>query len=446
MSMMWVGIGSLGSAAIGYLGQQSANKSAEKIANTPQTSASSNESQSSFVPNPMANPLYEYIGGLAQQMGATPTPYFPGQTYVGPSAPTQLGTALEMGMVPFGLQAAQRVYGGADASQGGYGAANGLFGQAAGMAPGVSNAFNNAAGAYGMGAGAQAGMLPGANSNFAFLSNAANVAENPYVNAQADAMTRRLNQNFREQLLPSINQGANQVNALGSSRHALAQAQGSERTQEQLARGLADLYGGAYQSGLGAQQTALGQTGAMLRNQLAPADALGQAARERQMGMDVFGRGGQYLQQGAQGLQQGQQDYANNVLNAWNAAQGSLGNLYSAGGRVEDYQQRALQDAIGRFTHRYAEPWDRLGMLGSAAQFLSPLGTNYSNSAGTGAASGPAAATSSPWLAAGQGAIGGGMLGMGLRNMYNDYYGNNSNIGGDYGAHAGVLGRTQYNF
>ena len=126
------------------------------------------------------------------------------------------------------------------------------------------------------------------------------------------------------------------------------------------------------------------------------------------------------------------------------AAQGSLGNLYGAGGRVEDYQQRALQDAIGRFTHRYAEPWDRLGMLGQAAQLLAPLGTNYANSAGTGAASGPAAAISSPWLAAGQGAIGGGMLGMGLRNMYNDYYGNN--IGGNYGAHAGSLGRTQYNF
>ena len=347
-------------------------------------SSSSGNTQSTWVPNPAMDNNYGQANAQLDFLQQTPRGYFPGYTTVGPSKARQEGIGLQMdSMFPMAKEGMQNVYNNAGASQAGYGAANDMYGKAANMAPGVSNAYGNAASAYGAGAGAQAGMLPGANKNFEFLSNAADVANNPYVNAQADAMTRRLNQNFSESLLPQINAGANQVNALGSSRHALAQAQGSERTQEQLSRGLADLYGGAYQSGLGAQQTALGQTGAMLRNQLAPAEALGQAARERQMGMNVMGQGGQYLQQGAQGIQQGNQDYLNNVRGALDLGQTGANTAANAADTVEGYHQRFLNDQVDRYNAQYEEPWNRLNDSASLINGLfGQLGTNYGSSQG----------------------------------------------------------------
>ena len=448
--MSWVAVGVVGGSALagGVMGMAGRDKN-KTLSQTQQgSSGGTSQSQSTFVPNPAAMPLYGMVAGQGQNFMQQPVPFFPGQTYGGPSAADQIGDALNMGMLPFMGEAAMRLYGGAGASQAGYGAANDMFGRAAAvapgasgaygnaaaMAPGVANAFGNAAGAYGSGAGAQAWMLPDANRNFAFLSNAADVANNPYVNAQADAMASRLNQNFKEQLLPSINQGANQVNALGSSRHALAQAQGSERTQEQLSRGLADLYGGAYQSGLGAQQAALGQTGAMLRNQLAPAEALGQAARERQLGMgvtalggdyltkgmDVFGQGGQYLQQGAQGLQQGQQDYASNIMNALGLGRGMVENAYGTGQRSRDFQQQALQDAMARYAYQYQEPWSRLGQAAKVAGFLQPLGVQYGSGANLGESSGIGTGANPNYQSAGQAFLGGAMSGASLGASFSD--------------------------
>jgi len=233
-------------------------------------------------------------------------------------------------------------------------------------------------------------------------------------------MASRLNQNFKEQLLPSINQGANQVNALGSSRHALAQAQGSERTQEQLSRGLADLYGGSYQSGLGAQQTALGQTGAMLRNQLAPAEAIGQAARERQMGMGTLGQGGLYLQQGAQGLQQGQQDYVGNIMNALGLGRGMVESAYGTGDRARGFQQQALQDAMARYAYQYQEPWSRLGQTANVAGFLQPLGVQYGSGANLGESSGIGTGANPNYQSAGQAFLGGAMSGASLGASFSD--------------------------
>jgi hypothetical protein len=310
--------------------------------------------------------------------------------------------------------AASRAPGVADA----FGSAGTRWNTAGNLAGGVSNAYNQSSGAFNQGAGAQANMLPGANENFQFLSNAADLSNNPYVEQQADAMTRRLNQNFSENLLPGINAGANQVNALGSSRHALAQAQGAERTQEQLSRGLADLYSNAYQTGIGAQTSALGQTGAMLQNQLAPAFAQRNAAQDRAAGMEAMGlgaqygqnaaqnqlagmqamgqgadylnqgmgavgQGGQYLQQGARGLQQGAADYAQNVANAQNVLGTGIEGAYKSGDVVQQAHQNALNDEINAFNAQYEEPWNRLTNSANLINGLfGALGTNYTSGTG----------------------------------------------------------------
>ena len=372
----------------------------------------SKQGQSTWVPNPAMTNNYGQANAQLDFLQQTPVGYFPGYTTAGPSAPTQAAVGAAMGQgFPMAQEGAANIYGNAGVSQQGYGDAMDIlygaagmapgvaaaYGGAAGMAPGVSNAFNTAAGAYGQGAGAQAALLPGANENFQFLSNAADLSNNPYVEQQADAMTRRLNQNFSENLLPGINAGANQVNALGSSRHALAQAQGAERTQEQLSRGLADLYSNAYQTGIGAQTSALGQTGAMLNNQLAPANALSQGAQQNlqgmqamgqganylNQGMGAMGQGGQYLQQGAQGLQQGAADYAQNVANAQNVLGTGIQGAYGAGDVVQQAQQNALNDEINAFNAQYEEPWTRLNNSANLINGLfSALGTNYTSGMG----------------------------------------------------------------
>ena len=86
-------------------------------------------------------------------------------------------------------------------------------------------------------------------------------------------------------------------------------------------------------------------------------------------------------------------------------------------------------------------------MLGQLVQQggLSALGTQYSSSAGLGSQSGPPAAYTNPWMTAAQGAVGGGLLGASLRDMYRQNNNNNySNIGSDYNAHAGSLSRANY--
>jgi hypothetical protein len=329
------------------MGQQSANKSAERIANTPQTSASSSQGQSTFAPTGMASPMYGMLGGIGNQMGQTPTPYFPGQGYVGPSAPTQAGMNMGMGSLDQYGQAAQA---------------------SAAAAPWMTGALGQALGNYG------------------FLSNAANVGQNPYVQDMMGQNARLLNRNFNEQLMPAIQDSSVGVNALGSSRQGIAQGLAARGTQEGISDANERLLLGAYGQGLGAQQSALGQTNSLLAGMLAPAGAMGAAG-------DYLNRGGQT------GLDYGQV--------------------------AEGYQQKALDDAMSRFQYQYAEPWNRTGQINGVLGALAPLGTQYNNSAGTGAQSGQMMPQSSPWVAAGQGAIGGGLLGYGMYNS--GMFGNQSN-------------------
>lgn len=276
------------------------------IQSTADTTQAGKES-STMQPHSAAAPGYGFIGGNMQNMMQQPTPFFPGQTYVGPSAPTQ-------------------------------GAVNSAMNMANNYMPGV---------------------LGQSGQNFGFLSNAADVANNSYVQNMNQMTQQNLNQNLNENLLPGVNAGAQQVNAMGSGRHGLMQGKAVGDTQRAIADAQTQTNLGAYGQGLGAQQFALGQTGNLLSSMMAPSRAMAQA-----------------------------------------------------GQTVEDYQGRALQDAMQRHQYQFQEPWQRMQNTSSMLGVLQPLGVNQGAnfSQGQSTTTQPNPAYKSPF----QNALGIGMTGLGL--------------------------------
>lgn len=298
----------LAGAAIGAIGGLMSD-SPKNLTSTSQTGGSS-QSQGTWSPHQATQPGYGFLAGNAQNLMGKPVPYFPGQGYVGPSSPTQFGVNSAMG--------------------------------AAGQ---MDQPLNTMMG------------------NYNFLSGAADVANNPYVQGQLGANERSVEQQLREQWMPQVNRGAQAVNAMGGGRHGIAQAQGVERAGEQLSRTNAATMLDAYGKGLGAQEYALGQTGNVLQNMLAPS--------QTQM---------------------------------------------QAGQAVEGYQGRALQDAMRRFSHQYQEPYQRMQNLSSTLGFLQPMGTQYGSGVNTGQSTGTSPNPS--YQAPMQRMIGGAMSGIGVGNMF----------------------------
>ena len=84
------------------------------------------------------------------------------------------------------------------------------------------------------------------------------ILNNPAVQAQAGAIQTRLSRNLAENILPGIRGGAATLGTLGSTRQGIGEALAGRGTQEALGSALADLYGGAYQAGLGAETARYG--------------------------------------------------------------------------------------------------------------------------------------------------------------------------------------------
>ena len=316
----------------GMFGQQQARDLPTHL-----NSGTSSQNWSQTTPHPIQTPFYGMLGGGGKQMGQTPTPFFPGQTYVGPSTPTQYG-------MNTGMDVASR------------------------FMPGV---------------------LGTAGSNYNFLSGAADVANNPYVQAMNQNTTSNLNRNFSENLLPGINAGANQVNAMGSGRHGIAQGVGMGQTQQAIGDATTKTNLGAYGQGLQAQQGALQQTGNMLQNMMMPSQAM--------MGL---------------------------------------------GGVAEGYQQDALNDAMARFQHQYSEPWQRMGNVQNLMSAFNPLARTQSAGSGT---------TSSPnpnWMSPTQGAMAGAGMGGGLGQqfggMFSNMFGGGGGTGGNYTTGGQTFTPSQY--
>lgn len=334
-----------------------------KKGDRPQTQESGwgKSTQQTLVPDYMTPQLYSYANLLNEAIPQR-LKYFPGQGYVSPSEMTQQGWRTAQAALPYYQQAAQLAQQGIDPMS--RGAA-----LTAGAVPGMQ------------------GLLNIAGMNYGQLSNAADVANNPQVQAQLAANQGQVTQALREQWLPQIQNQAVAGGAMGASRQGLAQAQGIERAAEQLSRTNAATMLNAYGQGLSAQQTALGQTGAMLQNQLAPGAAL-------------FGAGQMYGGAGGQAAQAG----------------GFLGQGASLAGQIganqEAYQQQALEDQMNRWRFAQMEPWQRLQLAGAGLSTLNPYlgrqtgeeryGTTVGQTPGSGG---------SNWL---QGAIGGALTGYGI--------------------------------
>jgi hypothetical protein len=325
----------------------------------------------------MASPLYGYVGGIGQQMGQTPTPYFPGQGYVSPSDPTQQGVGMGMEALPYFQQAA-------GISQMGLP----YYQQAANQAQAAQPTMNAGLGIAG--------------NNYSFLSGAADVANNPYVQDQLSA-----NQSMVQDLLnKNLSRGAGNASKfgmLGSSADALMRGEAIGDAAGELSRTNASTMLGAYGQGLGAQQNALGQTGAMLNNLMAPAQSSAWTAGLGATAAQDAALGGYLTNQGAQ-------------------------TALGLGQSVEGYQQAALDDATARHYYQYQEPWARMGNVGEAMGLLQPLGTQYQNMAGTGNTAGPMLPTQSPLY----GALGGASLGLGMADSLG-LLGGGGNSGGLYG-------------
>jgi hypothetical protein len=328
------------------------------------TQQGQSQTASQFNPHQAAMPLYGMIGGMAQNLGQTPTPYFPGQTYVGPSGMTQQGVAGLNNLSPW-------FQGGAN-----------MLGQGGNMMEGAAGSYNQAS-------GQMQPTLDTSQSNYNFLSGAADVANNPYVQGQLQANANQVNRNLNEQMLPQLQKGAQSVNAMGNNRLGLAQGQAIEGASRQLADVNASTMLNAYGQGLGAQQNALGQTGNMLNNQLMPGKAQEMAGAAMGQGGQMFGQAAGMMGQDAAAKLQG-------------------------GQIVEGYQGQALQDQMNRFNHMYQEPWQRMQNIQGAAGALSPLGTQYGSGMNTSMGTMP----NQNYMSTPQAMFGGGMAGLGLYNQF----------------------------
>jgi hypothetical protein len=207
-----------------------------------------------MTPNAAAMPMYGWLAGMGQNLMQQPAPYFPGQTYVGPSGLTQ--------------QAVEQ----------------------------------------------QKNMMGQAGQNYGFLSSAADVANNPYVQGMMQANERSATDWLQNKALPGIQSGALGVNALGSDRMGLAQGTAAAEAQKNLLNQNAQTQMQAYGQGLGAQGQALGMTGGLMQSMLQP------------------------------------------------------------GQTVEGYQGQALQDQINRFNYQFTEPWTRMQNMQGVLGALAPLG------------------------------------------------------------------------
>jgi hypothetical protein len=326
-------------AGLGLIGRNNSPASAKSLNTASRGSAAkTTEGASTFAPNAAALPFYGFTAGQGNQLMQSPVPFFPGQTYVGPSLPTQFGTQLGMGSLAPTLAGA---------------------GLAAGAASPMQQAAGTAAG------------------NFGFLSGAANVGANPYVQQMMQVNRDRIGEALQEDWLPSLEQGFMRTGsgALGSSRYGLAQGEASQNAARELGRANTELQLGAYGQGLSAQRSALGALGGLQQGFLAPSSAYGTA------GQMMAGAGQQ-----AAGIGQG----------------------------VEGYQGQALQDAMARFGYQYSEPYQRLNLAAESAGMLAPLGTTHNVGAGNNSTSGMGAQPNPGYQSPFQAALSGGMAGYGL--------------------------------
>jgi hypothetical protein len=179
----------------------------------------------------------------------------------------------------------------------------------------------------GMDAGNTMGALANTgNQNYNFLSSAADVANNPYVQGMMGNNRAAAQRSLTEDFLPALGNQAQSAGGMGGSRQGVAQGMATDRAMRSMLEANNSLAMGAYGAGLGAQQNALSSLGALQQANAAP------------------------------------------------------GLAYGAVGQSQEGYQQAAQDA----------QWRHLQNLGATQQYLNPLGTLLGTTKAPGtSASGP---------------------------------------------------------
>ena len=115
--------------------------------------------------------------------------------------------------------------------------------------PGADARVGQGAQNLGFGGGyAQWGTTSGAPANMPPPASNVPGMSNPYLGAQASAITQQANQNLQYNLLPSVNSGAIAAGGYGGSRQGIAQGLAMGQTQQGITNSLANLYGDAYKN------------------------------------------------------------------------------------------------------------------------------------------------------------------------------------------------------
>lgn len=113
------------------------------------------------------------------------------------------------------------------------------------------------------------------------------VANNPYVNAQASAITNNMTDNLLQRVLPAIRTGATQAGGMysgGGTREGVAQGLAIGQTNDAVGSALANLYGQAYNTGLSAVGQAVQRNPVAMASEVAPYEMMaGVGGQQRAM-------------------------------------------------------------------------------------------------------------------------------------------------------------------
>lgn len=263
--------------------------------------------------------------------GTQPT-YYPGQTYVSPSAQTQEALAQQEAIArqqsPL-LQQAQTAF------MQGLTAQN----QATPLFQQIYGAASNQPGAATYGQAAAGGLQNVATQQLQNVASGQYLNSNPYQQQMMQAATRPLEQQFSQSVLPGISSLYSKSGRLGSGSMERALGTATEGYGRALGDVTSNLAGTQYQAERQLQQQALGQLGAA-------------SAQDIQTRLA-----------GAQGLQQAQQAMTGNQLQA----AGQIGSLQNVD---LQRQMQAAQAAPSIYGQQYL-PSQQLAQIGAAQEAIS---------------------------------------------------------------------------
>lgn len=355
--------------------------------------------------------------------GQQPT-FFPGQTFVSPSAQTTEALAQQEALArqpsPVLQQAQQAFLGGLTATSAASPLFQNIYG-AAGMQPGA-DVYRQAA---------QGGFQNIATGQLSNIAGGGFLNANPYQQAMMEAATRPITQQFSQSVLPGISSLYSRSGRLGSGAMERALGTATESFGRALGDVGANIAGTQFQQERGLQQQALSQLAGVsqqdIANRMLAAQGL-QQAQQAALGTQLQAAGGlgtvqaQDLQRQLAAASAAPQIYGQQFLPSQTLAE--------VGARQEAIAAQPLQEQLSRYQFGQQLPYQQLqGFLSSV--YGSPLG-GY----GTQTQQAPTYQNRTA------GVLGGALLGGMGGYLANQIPGVSNFFGGSYGAPlaGGVLG------